>query len=76
MRAAKAGRIICISSTIGYKGAQNGSHYAASKAGTLGFVTALARHVAEHGITVNAVCPGVTDTRNRAGTALKKSSSQ
>jgi 3-oxoacyl-[acyl-carrier protein] reductase len=65
MRAAKAGRII-FSSTIGYKGAQNGSH-AASKAGTLGFVKALARQVAEDGITVNAVCPGVTDTAQPRG---------
>lgn len=67
MRAAKSGRIVCVSSTIGYKGAKNGSHYAASKAGIIGFVKALAREVAEDGITVNALCPGVTDTAQPRG---------
>jgi NAD(P)-dependent dehydrogenase (short-subunit alcohol dehydrogenase family) len=62
MRSAKAGRIIAVSSTIAYKGAKNGAHYAASKAGIIGFVRALARELAPDGITVNAICPGVTDT--------------
>jgi 3-oxoacyl-[acyl-carrier protein] reductase len=67
MRSAKSGRIICVSSTIAYKGAKNGSHYAASKAGIIGFVKALAREVAGEGITVNAICPGVTDTAQPRG---------
>jgi 3-oxoacyl-[acyl-carrier protein] reductase len=67
MRAAQAGRIICVSSTIGYKGATHGAHYAASKAGIIGFVKALAREVAQDGITVNAICPGVTDTAQPRG---------
>ena len=67
MRSAKAGRIICVSSTVGYKGAKNGSHYAASKAGIIGFVKALAREVAQDGITVNAICPGITDTAQPRG---------
>ena len=67
MRSAKAGRIICVSSTIGYKGAKHGAHYAASKAGIIGFVKALAREVAPDGITVNAICPGVTDTAQPRG---------
>jgi NAD(P)-dependent dehydrogenase (short-subunit alcohol dehydrogenase family) len=67
MRAAKAGRIICISSTVGYKGASHGAHYAASKAGIIGFMKALARELAQDGITVNAVCPGVTDTAQPRG---------
>jgi 2-dehydro-3-deoxy-L-rhamnonate dehydrogenase (NAD+) len=67
MRLAKAGRIICVSSTIGYKGAKHGAHYAASKAGIIGFVKALAREVAQDGITVNAICPGVTDTAQPRG---------
>ena len=49
----KAGRS---SSTIG------GAHYTASKAGLLGFTRHLAREEAQHGITVNAVCPGLIDT--------------
>jgi 3-oxoacyl-[acyl-carrier protein] reductase len=67
MKLAKAGRIISISSTIGYKGAKHGAHYAASKAGIIGFVKALAREVAQDGITVNAICPGVTDTAQPRG---------
>lgn len=67
MRSAKRGRIICISSTVGYKGAKNGAHYAASKAGIIGFVKALARELAQEGVTVNAICPGVTDTAQPRG---------
>lgn len=67
MRAQKWGRIISISSTIGYKGTKGGAHYAASKAGIVGFVKALAREVALEAITVNAICPGVTDTAQPRG---------
>lgn len=67
MRAQRSGRIIAVSSTLAYKGAKNGAHYAASKAGIIGFVKALAREVAQDGITVNAICPGVTDTAQPRG---------
>ncbi len=67
MRLQRGGRIISISSSIAYKGAKEGAHYAASKAGILGFVRALAREVAPDGITVNAICPGVTDTAQPRG---------
>jgi NAD(P)-dependent dehydrogenase (short-subunit alcohol dehydrogenase family) len=67
MRSAKAGRIISVSSTVAYKGAKHGAHYAASKAGILGFVKALARELAPDGITVNAICPGITDTAQPRG---------
>lgn len=67
MRTQKAGRIICVASTLAYKGAKNGTHYAASKAGIIGFVKALARELAPDGITVNAICPGVTDTAQPRG---------
>lgn len=67
MRSQKSGRIISISSSIAYKGARSGAHYAASKAGIIGFVKALAREVATDGITVNAICPGVTDTAQPRG---------
>ncbi|MBI4490697.1 MAG: SDR family oxidoreductase [Deltaproteobacteria bacterium] len=62
MRAQKSGRIISISSRIAHQGALGGAHYAASKAGIIGFVKALARELAPDRITVNAICPGLTDT--------------
>ena len=55
------GRIINISSEAGRMPvAPTAAHYAASKAGLLGFTRHLAREVAEHGITVNATAPGTT----------------
>ncbi len=62
MRAQKSGRIISISSRIAHHGAISGAHYAASKAGIIGFVKALARELGPDHITVNAICPGVADT--------------
>jgi Dehydrogenases with different specificities (related to short-chain alcohol dehydrogenases) len=38
------------------------AHYSASKFGVLGFVQAVAKELAEYGITVNAVCPGFVAT--------------
>lgn len=68
MRSQKSGRIISISSRIAHHGAIEGAHYAASKAGIIGFVKALAREVASDHITVNAICPGVADTALARGT--------
>ncbi|MBM7587165.1 NAD(P)-dependent dehydrogenase (short-subunit alcohol dehydrogenase family) [Bacillus pakistanensis] len=58
------GRIINISSLAGKQGGGvfGTSHYAATKAGILGFSKAVAREVAEYGITVNSVAPGLIDT--------------
>ncbi len=58
----KWGRIISISSDAAYLGDVRRANYAAAKAGLLGFTRALAREVATHGITVNAVCPGMIET--------------
>jgi len=52
------GRIINISSVNGVRGQFGQTNYSAAKAGMLGFNAALAREVARHGITVNAVSPG------------------
>jgi NAD(P)-dependent dehydrogenase (short-subunit alcohol dehydrogenase family) len=58
----KRGRIINITSGRAFQGAKNGAHYAASKAGIIGFTRALALETAHYGITVNAICPGVVET--------------
>jgi 3-oxoacyl-[acyl-carrier protein] reductase len=64
MRAARAGRIIAISSIVGRSGKAFMSPsptYAGAKAALIGYVRGLAREVGPLGITVNAVCPGWVD---------------
>ena len=63
MREAGWGRIVNFSSTAGKNvSTVGGAHYTAAKAGILGFTRHLAKEEAAHGITVNAVCPGLIDT--------------
>jgi 3-oxoacyl-[acyl-carrier protein] reductase len=56
------GRIINIGSVVGSIGNAGQVHYAAAKAGLLGFTKALAKEVATRNITVNAVAPGFIET--------------
>jgi 3-oxoacyl-[acyl-carrier protein] reductase len=58
----RSGRIIAVSSVVGQTGNPGQTNYAASKAGLIGFVKALAREVASRGITANVVAPGLIDT--------------
>ena len=57
-----SGRIVNIASDAGRVGSSGESVYSACKAGIIGFGKTVAREVARHGITVNAICPGPTDT--------------
>lgn len=56
------GRIINITSVVGVTGNPGQSNYAASKAGMIGMTKALAAEIANRGITVNCVAPGMIDT--------------
>jgi 3-oxoacyl-[acyl-carrier protein] reductase len=56
------GRIIGVASTSGIAGNRGQTNYAASKAGVIGMVRALAPQVRDRGITVNAVAPGFIET--------------
>jgi NAD(P)-dependent dehydrogenase (short-subunit alcohol dehydrogenase family) len=62
MTARRFGRIVTVASTAGLKGYAYVSAYCAAKHALVGLVRALALETATTGVTVNAVCPGYTDT--------------
>lgn len=82
MKAAGWGRIVNVASTAGLVGYRYVSAYVAAKHAVVGLTKALALEVAKTGVTVNAVCPGYTDTDVVASavqtisTATKRSSDE
>lgn len=56
------GRIVNIASDAGRVGSLGETVYSGAKGGLIAFTKSLARETARHGITVNCVCPGPTDT--------------
>ncbi|HEX4962772.1 MAG TPA: SDR family NAD(P)-dependent oxidoreductase [Thermoanaerobaculia bacterium] len=63
MREQRYGRIVNLSSTAGKTvSTLGGAHYTASKAALQGLTRAAAKELGPHGITVNAICPGLFDT--------------
>lgn len=62
MAARKSGRIVSIASDAARVGSSGEAVYAACKAGVIAFSKTIAREHARQGISVNVVCPGVTET--------------
>jgi meso-butanediol dehydrogenase/(S,S)-butanediol dehydrogenase/diacetyl reductase len=62
LAAGREGSIVSIASIAGKRGDPEIAHYSASKFAVVGFTQALARELGPHGITVNAICPGLVET--------------
>jgi 3-oxoacyl-[acyl-carrier protein] reductase len=69
MMKARAGRIVNVSSVVGFTGNAGQANYAAAKAGMVGFSKSLAREVGSRNITVNCVAPGFIETDMTRGLA-------
>lgn len=82
MLAAKRGRVVNVASTAGVAAASRIAAYSAAKHGVVGLTRSVAAEVAKQGITVNAVCPGYTETEmaqraiDNLSTGLKKSAQE
>jgi NAD(P)-dependent dehydrogenase (short-subunit alcohol dehydrogenase family) len=67
MRERGWGRVVNVASTAGLKGYAYAAAYCAAKHAAIGLTRALAVEFASSGVTINAVCPGFTDTDLTAG---------
>ena len=65
------GRIINIASQLGIKGGAELSHYAAAKAGVIGFTKSVALEVATHNVLANCIAPGPINTAMVAGISTR-----
>ena len=75
MMKARTGRIVNVTSVVGFTGNPGQTNYAAAKAGIVGFSKSLAREVGSRNITVNCVAPGFIETdmtRSLAAEQMKK----
>jgi len=61
------GKIISISSIVGERGNFGQTNYAAAKAGIIGFTKSLSKELGRFGVRVNAICPGLIETRMMDG---------
>lgn len=64
---ARFGRIVNVASVVGTRANPGQANYAASKAGLIGLTKTVAAEVARRGVTVNAVAPGLVETRMTEG---------
>jgi NAD(P)-dependent dehydrogenase (short-subunit alcohol dehydrogenase family) len=62
MQARGGGSIVCTASVAGLRSGAGGAAYSASKAGVINFVQTAAQQLANSGIRVNAICPGLIET--------------
>src|ERR1043166_3028485 len=62
MRARKRGKVVLVASVLAYQGVENFAVYSAAKAYVLRLGEALHRELKRNGITVTALCPGMSDT--------------
>jgi len=72
MMKARTGRIVNITSVVGFTGNPGQANYAAAKAGIVGFTKSLAREVGSRQITVNCVAPGFIETDMTKGLAAEQ----
>lgn len=56
------GNLVAVASELAVGGGEDDAHYAAAKGAVIGLVRSLAAEVAHHGVRINAVAPGPTDT--------------